>query len=356
MFLHKFSNYNIQPLAREKDFLVENSSLININVPPPTMINLHIQPVCNMKCKMCYNWKPSKQTPPLIQINIWKKIITDLRKEFDDQRIILALTGSESLLNPDIFELIRYARNLKFDVWLHTNASLITKQIALKLKKTGLKNVSLSLDSFLEEEHNRMRGSSHSYSKVLKAIDLLYNSGIDMININCVICSYNIKNIELLVRWVETNQKISTITLQAITQPFNTSPKIDWFQSPEFAHLWPQNQKVVIRSLEALIRKKEKYSKLVNKKSQLKSFITYFKNPLLFERERGCNVKSKHLNISPGGEVSICPFEASGNLQIATINEIWNSKRHKKLYRDMEFCSRNCHLLINCAYEEENFD
>ncbi len=324
-----------------------------ISVPPPEMINLSVRTICNLKCKMCHNWKPPFSKPNLFSTNGWKSIISDLRKEFPRKEIILAFTGSESLLYPDIFELIKHARNVNFDVWLHSNASLIGERTVNLLKECDLRNVSLSLDSLLSDEHNIMRGSDLSYDQVMRAINLLYDNGIRNININTVLCSHNIENIEKLITWVEKSPKVSNITLQAVTQPFNTKPELKWFDSKEFFHLWPKDIELVDNVLDSIIAHKEQYTKLVNKISQLRTYKRYFRNPLITINHSGCNVKSKQLNIGSAGNIWICPLEESGDLHQKTVHKIWTSEHHRQIYKNMSRCMKNCHLLINCAYEEE---
>lgn len=326
----------------------------HIFVPHPNMINLCIKTICNSNCKMCYNWKPPANIIKPLDAVTWKKIITDLRRYFTGKNVALAFTGSESLLHPEIYELIKHAEDLKFEVWLHSNGSLINTTCVKKLNECGLKRVSLSLDSIIPEEHNLMRGKINSYDKVKNAIDFLYEKEIRTINITTVLCSYNYENIEKLIAWTEEHPKINTITLQAITQPFNTPPKLLWFEDPEYSHLWPKDFEKVEKVLNSIIKNKKKYTKLVNESSQIETYKKYFKSPLSFVNHVGCNVKSKHVCIGPDGNVTICPYEApSGFLHRDSIDKIWESERHQTTYKNMKDCIKNCHLLINCAYEEE---
>jgi len=333
----------------------ENFEQNLISIPHPEMINLSIKTVCNMKCIMCYNWKTPQGGPFNISTKRWIEITSELRKEYPQKGISLAFTGSESLLFKDIFSLIEHANNIGFDVWLHTNGSLISKEVSVKLKKAGLKNVSISLDSLIPEEHNFMRGTKKSYDMVLKAIDTLYNTGLKNITITTVICPYNITHIEKLIKWVENNPKLLNITLQAIIQPFNTKPDPYWLKSNEFSHLWPDNIKLVTSVLDKIIKNKEKYKKLVNTESQLSIYKKYFKNPLIFVNHFGCNVKSKHINIGSSGNLSICPYETSGHINDESFQKVWHSDKHIKIYQEMDNCTKNCHLLLNCAFEEITF-
>ena len=326
----------------------------HISVPHPKMINLSMKTICNLKCKMCYNWKRPKRLPVKISKEKWLSTITDLRKEFPNKDIILAFTGSESLLYPDIYDLIKHARDIKFDVWLHSNGSLINNKIAQKLKECNLENITLSLDSIIPKEHNTMRGSNKSYRQVLGAIDVLWNNNIKTININTVLCSYNIRNINKLLIWAENNHKINSITLQAIVQPFNSGPLLrTWYTHKQFSQLWPKDKDMVQMALDAIIDEKSKYSKLINTTHQLLICKKYFRNPLVFVNHYGCNVKSKHLNIDPKGKVAICPLDNSGDIKKNSINQIWHSNLHQDIYNNMNKCTRNCHLVVNCAYEKE---
>ena len=353
------SNYpTIEEQENRLKILLKNHELEYFEIPQPDIINLSVVAVCNLKCRMCYNWKLSSKDSVTaekykmqLSIDEWEKIILSLRNTFKNNNIEVAFTGSESLLEENIYRLISFTKKKFGFVSLHSNGSLITDKTAILLKSSGLDQVALSLDSIYEKEHNTMRGSNNSYKRVLQSIDCLSKFEIPVV-INTVLCSYNIAKIEELIEWSENNEKIKVIRLQAIIRPFNTEPNLEWYKNKEFSAIWPDNR-LAGKILDNLVKNKANYSKLGNDTDQLAAFKKYFLEPEKFMKNFGCNVGSKILNIGPYGSASICPKHSSQPLSDLPIEKLWESNYLKEIYHSMKACTENCHLVLNCAYEKE---
>ncbi len=97
----------------------------------------------------------------------------------------LYLFGGEPLLRRDIIDIIGYATTLGMLVEMDTNGILLTKENVFALKKAGLKQVRVSLDSHLESEHDYSRGLQGTYKKAISGIKNCVDAGLD-----CHISSY----------------------------------------------------------------------------------------------------------------------------------------------------------------------
>jgi radical SAM protein with 4Fe4S-binding SPASM domain len=123
---------------------------------------------CNLRCRHCYlTPQPGK-----------KELSSHEMKSVFDQLteagcFHVTLTGGEPLTRKDILAQIDYARRLGLSLHLFTNATLVTPQIADKLKDFQLLSVEISLHSLKRERFDWFTRVAGSYDKVMQAINLL---------------------------------------------------------------------------------------------------------------------------------------------------------------------------------------
>ena len=75
-------------------------------------------------------------------------------------------------MRPEFFEIMEFAQNLGFTWGMTSNGTLIDKETARKLRKTGLRTVSISVDG-LKENHEWFRQSPGCYEKSIEAVKAL---------------------------------------------------------------------------------------------------------------------------------------------------------------------------------------
>ena len=101
----------------------------------------------------------------------------------------LRLTGGEPLLRKNLEVLIRELSNINGieDIALTTNASILTQEKAVLLKKAGLKRITVSLDAIDDETFIQMNDMGVSVQKVLDGIDNARSAGFNKIKVNMVV-------------------------------------------------------------------------------------------------------------------------------------------------------------------------
>lgn len=125
---------------------------------------------CNLRCKHCAsdvnsNYIRGEQ----LSVDEFKTVFDDIKKLGGEH---LILSGGEALLHNDWENLAHHAVALGFKVSLISNGLIIDKEIAAKIKNTGINVVALSIDGD-EENHNYIRNNNKSYLSVLKAAEYL---------------------------------------------------------------------------------------------------------------------------------------------------------------------------------------
>ncbi len=150
----------------------------NVLRPAPQLRTLFIEMTinCNEHCRHCgSNCGDIKEKDRLTSDEI-KGLLDTVRDEFLNERFRLAVTGGEPLLRPDFFEIMNYAKSLGIGWGMTSNGTLITPEVAHKLRLAGMKTISISVDG-LKENHEWFRQSPGCYEKTIAGIRNLLNEG-----------------------------------------------------------------------------------------------------------------------------------------------------------------------------------
>jgi len=86
--------------------------------------------------------------------------------------------GGEPLLRRDILELIAFARQCGFQTMLDTNGLLLDQAMADRLKRAGLTEIGVSLDSADPRVHDRLRGVDGVFEKAVAGLDACVSAGL----------------------------------------------------------------------------------------------------------------------------------------------------------------------------------
>lgn len=108
---------------------------------------------CNMYCDHCYRDAGCKAEEELSTAEAKTLLEQIARAGFK----IMIFSGGEPLMRPDIVELVAYAASLGLRSVFGTNGTLITLEMAQKLKAAGAMGMGISLDSMDREKHNKFR-------------------------------------------------------------------------------------------------------------------------------------------------------------------------------------------------------
>lgn len=93
--------------------------------------------------------------------------------------------GGEPLVKEGILDLVRYGSQKGLYMSLTTNGWLLDKESARGLKKAGISCINISLDSVSEEKHDRLRGLTGLYRRVVDSVGYCYNERIP-----CILSTY----------------------------------------------------------------------------------------------------------------------------------------------------------------------
>ncbi len=98
----------------------------------------------------------------------------------------LRLTGGEPLVRKNLERLVAMLSELKTEITLTTNGSLLARQVD-SLKKAGLDRVTVSLDSLDDATFRAMNDADFPVAKVIEGIEAAAAAGLGPVKINMVV-------------------------------------------------------------------------------------------------------------------------------------------------------------------------
>ena len=121
---------------------------------------------CNLHCIHCYSSAGNQASLQALNTEEAKSFIHDLA---DFGVPVLLFSGGEPLLREDIFELAGFAREQGLRTVLSSNGTLITKEVAKKIRDVGFAETGISLDG-IGKKNDQFRGKKGAYEAALDGI------------------------------------------------------------------------------------------------------------------------------------------------------------------------------------------
>ncbi|HEU5140500.1 MAG TPA: GTP 3',8-cyclase MoaA [Bacillales bacterium] len=139
---------------------------------------------CNFRCTYCMPAEIFGPDYPFLQKSqlLSYEEIERLARLFASLGVRkLRITGGEPLMRRELHRLIEMLSAIDGieDIAMTTNGSLLPKQ-AKRLKKAGLKRVTVSLDSLEDEKFGKINGMGIPVEKVLKGMEAARNAGLQV--------------------------------------------------------------------------------------------------------------------------------------------------------------------------------
>jgi len=120
---------------------------------------------CNLKCVHCYSDSDAQDYPGELTWDQCRSVIDDLAA-FGVPGLLLS--GGEPLIHPRFFDIAQYARERGLRLTISTNGTLITADIAARLRTIGFAYVGISLDG-IGATHDQFRGKVGAFAKAVQA-------------------------------------------------------------------------------------------------------------------------------------------------------------------------------------------
>lgn len=141
----------------------------------------HVTALCGNRCRHCYMYdSPTyrSECQNMLSFEACIEIIDDFVAMLNAWQVSgrINFTGGDPLMRPDVFDLVKYARDQGVEVGILGNPELLDKETVTKLKAVGLASYQLSIDG-MESTHDHLR-SAGSFRRTVSALALLRDACI----------------------------------------------------------------------------------------------------------------------------------------------------------------------------------
>jgi len=129
--------------------------LMDYYIPPmPSVYWIDITRLCNLKCVMCPQSRGLAQRGAQMSMDLFRRIIDDVG---ENQPLIKLYLSGEPLLHDRLFDMIDYATVSGCRTMLHTNATVLTKEMSRRILSSSLSFLSFSFDGCTPEVYEKLR-------------------------------------------------------------------------------------------------------------------------------------------------------------------------------------------------------
>ncbi len=157
---------------------------------PPMVVGYEVTHACNLKCRHCYN-ASGVRGPYELDTEGAKEVIDQV---CDAGCSYIIFGGGEPFTRKDLFQLMEYAHKKDMNMAVSTNATLIDREKARKMKDLELYTIQIGIDG-TEDVHDMIRGVKGAWKRTHNAIYHLLDAELPVTAIFTVMRS-NVSSME----------------------------------------------------------------------------------------------------------------------------------------------------------------
>ncbi len=306
----------------------------------PRLVVLELTRRCVLNCIHCRASAQPDSYNDELDTASWFKVLDDISSF---SRPIIILSGGESLLREDVFDIISYARKRGLDCVIATCGMTVTEERVVALKRSGISAVGVSIDGEDAKTHDSIRRAKGVFDAAIKTTRLLKKHGIEF-QINAFIGRYNFRQLDNILR-------LATELGASSFHPFFLVPvgRADELKDKQLTPLEYEEvlTKIYNLSLGAAIHCRPTcaphYSRIVRKNAGKEG------GPDMDALTSGCMGGKSFAFISSIGKVQTCGFlEAEcGDIRSSDFSQIWQDSIVFNDLRDLSGYNGKCGV---CEY------
>ena len=145
----------------------------------PKWIAWEITRRCNLRCVHCRSASEAvvKGHPDFPTEDAYR-VIDDIASY---AKPVVVLSGGEPLMRKDVFDIAGYGTDKGLRMCMATNGLLVDDERCERIKESGIKIVSLSLDGSTADVHDDFRKQRGAFEGTIRAAGLFRKHGIEFI-------------------------------------------------------------------------------------------------------------------------------------------------------------------------------
>lgn len=339
----KYIAYHL-PLFLNGNISAHNNFFLSKLKPKPKAVEINITEKCCLKCIMCNIWR--KRSNDELSLKEVTSILDQLK---ENGFTTVSFAGGEPLLRPDIFDIIRYANKLDFNVHLLTNGYLVNEDVAIKLIENGVSSVSLSLDT-TGKRFDDIRGVKGAYQNVYNAIKIFTalkkEKKLRSFTISTTLMKPTINTVHEVINLGKEMEVPVRFNLLDYTPYFFQNVALQKDQ------LWIGEEDIprLNKLIDELIEIKRKHPLVIaDSYASLEYIRNYFQDTI--RKDIPCFKILKNIRINPQGKVYPCwSVPSVGDLRNEKLSYILKSEKYIKTTQKL--FKKNCPG-CTCSYETD---
>jgi len=296
---------------------------------------------CNLNCIHCR--AGSEQGPFTGELDT-AKCIEILDQINNVGKPIIILTGGEPVLRKDVFRLAEYGTQIGLRMVMATNGTLLTPHIIDRLKSSGIKRVSISIDGADASQHDQFRNVPGAFNSAMEGIRLLKETGVEF-QINTTVTRHNLHNIkDILDMTVRLEAAAHHLFLLVPTGRARemVNQEIEAQDYEKLLHWFYRMRNEVRLHLKATCA--PHYYRILRQEAHAKGEKVNYETYGLDAMTRGCLGGTSFCFISSNGIVQPCGYLElnCGDLKHSTFESIWRDSAIFNQLRDYSAYKGKC--------------
>lgn len=318
--------------------------------PELKMVAWEITRSCNLFCAHCRSSSTAGVYEDELPTEECLRLIDGI---LEVGKPVIILSGGEPLLRHDLFQIARYAVDKGLRVVMGTNGTLITEEIAHKLKEIPVSRVAVSVDFPTPELQDKFRGKAGAFQEAMAGIARLRQAGIE-VQINSTITKLNVNYLNELLNLtlgagavafhpfmlVPTGRGKGLETVEMSPQEYEETLSWVYDRQKELG------DRIFFKPIDA-----PHYQRIIMQRDRKDNTRgTGVRNDAMNVMTRGCLAGTGFCFISHRGRVQGCGYldVEAGNIRDRSFRQIWTNSTLFRELRDLSNIKGKCGV---CEYK-----
>lgn len=332
----------MQQFVMTSDSFKDNRSLLKHQI---RLVAWETTRRCNLHCIHCRASAENHQYENELDTRAAINLLDQIREVGTP---IIILTGGEPLLREDIFGIASYGNKIGLRMVMAPNGTLITREIADKLKASGIKRISVSLDGSTPEIHDNFRGVQNAFKDAIRGIKLAREAGLDF-QINTTITDSNLAEIPKILSLSEELKAIAHHIFLLVPTgrgKYLMNSAINAKEYEKTLHWFYEQRNKTKLQLKATCA--PHYYRILRQRAKSEGKKVTFESHGLDSVTRGCLAGTGFCFVSHIGLVQTCGFldVICGDITKQTFKQVWETS---KVFNDLRNLAK---LQGKCGYCE----
>ncbi|GBE06587.1 MAG TPA: radical SAM protein [Nitrospirae bacterium] len=310
----------------------------------PKWIAWEITRRCNLKCIHCRSSSEAVVAQhPDFSLQEAFRIIDDIAGY---AKPVIVLSGGEPLLRKDFFDIAQYGTQKGLRMCLATNGTLVNDDVCEKIKESGIRMVSLSLDGSVAEVHDDFRSQKGAFASTIKAAELFKKHNIEFL-INSSFTKRNQKEIPKVYKLAKELGATAWYMFMIVPTGRGEEIMSELISKEDYEDILEWHYEMEKKEDDILVRPTcaPHYYRIILQKSKEQG-EKFERRSLKFSTggAKGCIAGQLIALIDVDGNVLPCSYfpKSAGNVKEKSFKDIWENSELFKELRDFKKYKGKC--------------